>query len=48
MEVSDYLHAMAGLTPEKEPWIDSWVGPRAGLNTVSEIKKKCQHYLARN
>jgi len=37
MEVSGQLHAPAALYEGKAPrnhWIEGWVGPRAGLDTV--------------
>jgi hypothetical protein len=44
MEVSGQLHTLAALPPGKEspipslPWIGGWMGPRAGLDAVSERK----------
>jgi hypothetical protein len=41
MEVSHQLHALATLHLEKDPgthWIEGWVGPRTGVDTV--VKKK--------
>jgi len=39
MEVSGQLHAPAALLPRKESpgthWIGGWVGPRAGILTVT-------------
>jgi hypothetical protein len=47
MEVSGQLHDPAALSPEKYPgthWIESWVGSRAGLNSVEKRKS----YTAEN
>jgi hypothetical protein len=40
-EMSGQLHALATLSPGKEPpihWTGGWVGPRAGLDMVTKIK----------
>jgi hypothetical protein len=42
MEVSGHLHAPAALPPMERAtgthWMGDWVGPRAGLDTVSKRK----------
>jgi hypothetical protein len=39
MEVNGQLHALAAFPPWKQPPVPiGWVGPRAGLDTVSKIK----------
>jgi hypothetical protein len=47
MEVSDQPHASAAFSPGKEPpvpiVIGVWVGPRAGLYTVSKRKIPIPH-----
>jgi hypothetical protein len=47
MEVSSQLHAPGRFNPEEitrgTHWIGGWVGPRAGLDTVSKIKIPSPH-----